>query len=212
MSRFCRHNRLLVDCPICSKGTVLDPARGAERKPRTTPGGAQRPSSRRAATVSSSRGPYASVGPYAGGIEVRLERVPGGLRLAEWEAGQIARRAPELEASDIPTLLADAAEKGLVEANARAGDAAPESSGYGASPGRTGEMRDELRVERVGPGRVRIARWILRPNAGWQLQEAPVMLPAVRFREAIESAAERGVLAPGDGVGAHVSASGPEDR
>ena len=150
---------------------------------------------------------------------MRLERVPGGLRLAEWEAGQIAVRAPELEASDIPALLADAAEKGLVEASTEAGDAEPGSRGYGASPGRTGEMRDELRVERVGPGRVRIARWILRPNAGWQLQEAPVMLPAVRFREAIRSAAEHGVLAPGDEIGARpaepaASANAPvsEDR
>ena len=48
-------------------------------------------------------------------------------------------------------------------------------------------MRDELRVERVDGDRVRIARWILRPNAGWQLQEAPVMLPPDRFREAIEA-------------------------
>jgi hypothetical protein len=155
--------------------------------------------------VSSSRGPYAAAGPYAGGTEVRLERVPGGLRLAEWQAGQIARRAPELDASDIPALLADAAEKGLVEANPRASEG-PSDAGYGRSPGRTGEMRDELRVERVGDDRVRIARWILRPNAGWQLQEAPVMLPAVRFREAIESAAELGVLSPAGAVGV------PEER
>ena len=31
---------------------------------------------------------------------------------------------------------------------------------------------------------MRIARWILRPNAGWQLQEAPVMLPPDRFEQA----------------------------
>ena len=156
--------------------------------------------------MSSSRGPYAAAGPYAGGTEVRLERVPGGLRLAEWQAGQIARRAPELDASDIPGLLADAAEKGIVEANTQASEGDGGDAGYGKSPGRTGEMRDELRVERVGADRVRIARWILRPNAGWQLQEAPVMLPAVRFREAIESAAEHGVLAPPNAV------SVPEER
>jgi hypothetical protein len=208
VSRFCRHNRLTVECPICSKGTVLDPAHRAERRPRPSSTGSSRSSSRQAATVSSSRGPYAAAGPYAGGIEVRLERVPGGLRLAEWQAGQIARKAPELEASDLPGLLADAADKGLVEATAASSHGAAAEGGYGASPGRTGEMRDELRVERVGAGRVRIARWIFRPNAGWQLQEAPVMLPADRFREAIESAAEQGLLSPGDTV----AAPGPEDR
>ena len=43
--------------------------------------------------------------------------------------------------------------------------------------------------------RVRIARWILRPNAGWELQEAPVMLPPARFVEALAAAAHKGVLA-----------------
>ena len=42
--------------------------------------------------------------------------------------------------------------------------------------------------------RVRIARWILRPNAGWELQEAPVMLPPNRFVEALAAAARKGVL------------------
>ena len=54
---------------------------------------------------------------------------------------------------------------------------------------------------------VRIGRWILRPNAGWQLQEAPVMLPPDRFSQALMAAAERGVLA----AGATVAAPGPED-
>ena len=51
--------------------------------------------------MSSSRGPYAAAGPYEGGAEVRLERVPGGLRLARWQAGQIDRSAPELSAADV---------------------------------------------------------------------------------------------------------------
>ena len=205
MSRFCRHNRLTVDCPICSKGTVLDPARQAERRPRA--GGGRRGSARSATAVSSSRGPYAQAGPYAGGAEIRLERVPGGLRLAEWHAGQITRRAPELDAADLPALLADASAKGIVDAAAGgAGDGA--EGAYGASPGRAGELRDELRVERVDGDRVRIARWILRPNAGWQLQEAPVMLPPARFKEAIEAAATSGVLAPGGTV----EAPGAEER
>ena len=54
---------------------------------------------------------------------------------------------------------------------------------------------------------MRIGRWILRPNAGWQLQEAPVMLPADRFSQALMAAAERGVLAAGDTV----AAPGPEE-
>jgi hypothetical protein len=49
-------------------------------------------------------------------------------------------------------------------------------------------------VERLEEGRVRIARWILRPNRGWELQEAPVMLPPARFAQAIAAAAARGVL------------------
>jgi hypothetical protein len=206
VSRFCRHNRLTVDCPICSKDIVPAVTRKSARRPPAAPG-RRRAASGRGQGVSTSRGPYALAGPYAGGVEVRLERVPGGLRLAEWHAGQITRRAPQLDAADIPRLLADAADKGLVEAQA---DRPPTTSDgdYGASPGRTGELRDELRVERVNGDRLRIARWVLRPNAGWQLQEAPVMLPPARFKEAIESAADRGVLARGGTVGA----PGPEER
>jgi hypothetical protein len=69
-------------------------------------------------------------------------------------------------------------------------------------------MREELRVERVDGDRVRIARWILKPGSGWQLRDAPVMLPADRFEEALEAAAKQGVLAPG----ATVDAPGAEDR
>jgi hypothetical protein len=53
-------------------------------------------------------------------------------------------------------------------------------------------MQEELRVERLEDGRVRIGRWILRPGAGWELQEAPVMLPVKRYAEAIRGA---GILA-----------------
>jgi hypothetical protein len=66
--------------------------------------------------------------------------------------------------------------------------------GFGSSPGRTGELRDELRVEPLDGERVRIARWIARPGRGWELQQAPVMLPADRYAEALASAAERGAL------------------
>ncbi len=200
MSRFCRHNRLLVDCPICSKGTVLDPAVRAERRPRARTGaGAGGSTSRRAQASTSVRGPYASAGPYEGGTEVRMERVPGGLRLAEWHAGQISRKAPVVDADHLPRLLAEAVEKDLLTlADAEEGRVPGPELAYGSSPGRTGDFRDELRVEPLEGDRVRIARWIMRPNAGWQLQEAPVLLPPERFAQAMASAAARGVLVRGD--------------
>jgi hypothetical protein len=68
---------------------------------------------------------------------------------------------------------------------------------FGASPGRSGELSDELRVERLDDGRIRVARWILRPNRGWELQEAPVMLPPARFAQALAAAAGKGVLVSG---------------
>jgi hypothetical protein len=176
---FCRHNRFFADCPICSKGTVLDPKRQETRRPRATRSarGAPRPSP---AAARPARGPYASAGPYDG-AEVRLERVPGGLRLAMWRGGQIERTAPVVAAADLPRLLGEAAEKELLPP--------VEALAYGASPGRSGELRDELRVEPAGDGKVRIARWILRPNRGWELQEAPVMLPPARFAEALRAGA-----------------------
>ncbi len=35
----------------------------------------------------------------------------------------------------------------------------------------------------------------MRPNRGWELQEAPVLLPPARFAQALADAARRGVLA-----------------
>jgi len=112
--------------------------------------------------------------------------------MAAWRGGQIDRVAPVVVAEDVPALLEEAAEKEVLapgpEPEAPEGVAEPGS--FGASPGRTGELQDELRVERLDDGRIRIARWIMRPNRGWELQEAPVMLPAKRFLEAL--AASRG--------------------
>jgi hypothetical protein len=201
VSTFCRHNRFFAECPICSKGTVLDPNRQAERRPRAQ--SVQRAGSRtpkaapRASAARSSRGPFASVGPYDG-AEIRLERVPGGLRMAAWRGGQIDRAAPVLDAADTPRLLAEAAEKEvLAPQEIEDGHAPAEVGVFGASPGRTGELRDELRVERLEDGRVRVARWIMRPNRGWELQQAPVMLPPARFAQALAAAAGKGVLASG---------------
>jgi len=200
VSLFCRHNRFIAECPICSKGTVLDPNRKPERPPRTPH--IKRPGGRRpipaAGGVRVSRGEFAAAGPYENGLEVRLEKVPGGLRLASWQAGQLVRSAPVLALEDLPGMLGSAADRGLlapVEVG-NGGDAAV--GAHGASPGRSGELRDELRVERLDDDRVRIARWIMRPNRGWELQEAPVLLPGDRFLGALRSAAERGVLASGD--------------
>jgi hypothetical protein len=197
---FCRHNRFVAECPICSKGTVLDPNRKPERRPR--PAQVKRPGAKRpvkaASGVRISRGDFAAAGPYDGGREVRLEKVPGGLRLASWHAGQLVKEAPVLAVEDLPKMLSSAAEQGLLEPTQFAAGGAPALGAHGASPGRTGELRDELRVERLDDERLRIARWIMRPNRGWELQEAPVLLPADRFLGALGSAAESGVLASGD--------------
>ena len=193
---FCRHNRFTADCPICSKGTVLDPNLKPSRPRRTSStrsGGARRSAAPAGATVS--RGVFASAGPYEDGRELRLEKVPGGLRLAAWHAGQLVRAAPVLELRDLPGLLADAAEKDLLALPALGSEAEPSQDGQGTSPGRSGELRDELRVERLDGERLRIARWIMRPNRGWELQEAPVMLPPARFTQALEAAASAGALA-----------------
>jgi hypothetical protein len=203
---FCRHNRFFADCPICAKGTVLDPERHAQGRPRSSTAGRSGSGAKRravavAATTRSSRGPFASVGPYDG-AEIRLERVPGGLRMAAWRGGQIDRAAPVVDANDIGALLGRAAENEVLTAgpDLQGADTPAEPGTFGGSPGRTGELRDELRVERLDDGRVRIARWIMRPNRGWQLQEAPVMLPPKRFMQAFESAARRGVFVSGSPV------------
>lgn len=172
---------------------MLDPDRKRERRQRPIPrgGGARRRAAPATAPARSSSGPFAAVGPYQDGRHVRLERVPGGLRLAVWAAGSIAREAPVLAAEDMPRLFGQAIAQGVVasdEAERLRAGAGPDAAA-GASPGRSGELRDELRVEPLEDGRVRIARWIMRPNFGWELQEAPVMLPAARFAEALASGA-----------------------
>jgi hypothetical protein len=145
-----------------------------------------------------------SAGPYEreqGAAEVRLERVPGGVRLAEWANGAMLRNAPRLPAADLHALVRQARERELLPERdlqpltaALAGKRAAEPRGWGASPGRAGDLAEELRVEAVGEAHVRVARWILRPGAGWELQDAPPMLPATRFAEAFAEAARAGAL------------------
>jgi hypothetical protein len=202
---FCRHNRFTADCPICSKGTVLDSTKPAARSRPARPSGPSRSRAGGGSGATRVTGPYASAGPYrdeAGEhYDVRLERVPGGVRLAEWASGQMRRRAPVLGASGLADLVATVREREILPhpdaetlfaaARAEPGD---ESAPHGASRGRAGDMQEELRVERLEGDRLRIGRWILRPGAGWELQEAPVMLPAARYAEAIRAAAAAGVL------------------
>jgi hypothetical protein len=211
-SLFCRHNRFTADCPICSKGTVLDPEREAARgRPASSPrrsSGAKRGASAGGARF---KGPFASSGPYEDEderrYEVRLEKVPGGVRLGAWGGGELQRRAPVLPAADLAQLVREARERDLLasrdlDALTSALEAEPGSDNdgelFGASRGRAGDLREELRVELVDDDRLRVARWILRPGAGWELQDSPVMLPAKRYAEAIAGATRRGLLAGAD--------------
>jgi len=207
---FCRHNRFTADCPICSKGTVLDPSRKPERSraARQPTAKVKRPGRTSTAAAGEARvvtGPYVSAGPYEDGAEVRLEKVPGGVRLAVWQGRSLERRAPVLAAVDLRLLVGEARERDLLpprdlDSLERALETDPgegETAEFGASPGRAGDMREELRVEPVGEGSVRVARWVHWPGSGsgWELQDAPVMLPAKRFAEALRAAARGGVLA-----------------
>jgi hypothetical protein len=200
VSLFCRHNRYTTDCPICSEEAL--PAQPARRAPAARRGAAtaRKKSAVEARTVS---GRYGAAGPYedldVSRYEVRLERVPGGLRLAEWVlgSGELRRRAPVLEAGDLPGLVERAIEEGVVSgADAEKLTAAVAAEeGRGVSRGRSGDFWEELRTEPLEAGRLRIGRWIQRPGSGWELQETPVMLPAARFAEAFTGAAS-GASAP----------------
>jgi len=215
MSLFCRHSRFLADCPICSKGTVLDPARSTRRRPPRSGAHGKRASARAEKPVFS--GPNATSPAYedaeGGRYVVRMERVPGGVRLAEWslaaqgQAGsQPRRRAPVLPPSDLVELVKDG-EAVLSTADGEALEAAlrtqptchaqgrdPGDTGPAVSRGRSGDFKDELRVEPLEDGNVRVGRWVLRPAQGWQLQEASPMLPAKRYAEALGAAVKLGVL------------------
>src|SRR4051812_22546987 len=119
-SLFCRHNRFTADCPICSKGTVLDPSRSASRPRSSGTSGTRRSSGattgRSGGAAREFKGPYVTAGPYDsddGLYEVRLERVPGGVRLASWARGQIQRAAPVIDPDDLAALIAGARERSL---------------------------------------------------------------------------------------------------
>ena len=196
-SLFCRHNRFTAECPICSKDTVLarQPAeRTRPAKPASRPGG--RKSARSAATVT--RYPHVSVGPVeheARMYEVRLEQVPGGLRLGQWRSGELERKAPVLPASAVRELVEEARGRGLVKFDLPE-RMAENGNEPGVSAGRAGDMQEELRLERVGEGFVRLARWIFWPGTGvgWEMQDAPVMLPEKRYEQVLTDAAAKGLI------------------
>ena len=136
-----------------------------------------------------------TAGPYedADGVryEVRLEQVPGGVRLAEWAGSQLRRRAPVLDAADLVALLAAGAARRPARRatrrrwprplSRRAGRAT--AAGAGVSRGRSGDFKEELRVEALDAGpRAGRAAGCCGPGPGWELQEAPPMLPAGALR------------------------------
>jgi hypothetical protein len=114
--------------------------------------------------------------------EVRLEKVPGGLRVAEWREGEIERRAPVLPGAALRALLDEARGRSLVGFDLPE-PVEPAAEEMAASPGQAGDLKEELRLERLEGSLVRIGRWIFWPGTGvgWELQEAPVMLPEARF-------------------------------
>lgn len=204
MSLICRHNRFTADCPICAKGTPLDPSPRAARRPRAAARASRSKTSRPAGKAPFS-GPYVSSPARRGEDDVlrvvRLERVPGGVRLGEWEGAALTPRAPRLAPDDLVRLLRDAgdalepADAGkLVDALTRARD--PRAVGSaGVSRGRAGDFHEELRVEPMEEGLIRVARWVRRPS-GWELRDAPPMLPAARYAEAVSDAVRLGILSP----------------
>ena len=180
-SLFCRHNRFTADCPICSKGTVLSRPAPVERPRASSP--AKKPAGRKSAVSAITRYPHVSVSPVeheARIYEVRLEQVPGGLRLGQWRGGELERKPTVLPISGLRDLFDEARARGYVKFDLPEGQIEDATS-----KGRAGDMKEELRLEHLGDGFLRIARWIYWPGTGvgWELQEAPVMLPESRFQE-----------------------------
>jgi hypothetical protein len=197
-SLFCRHNRFTADCPICSKNTVLSreaPEKARPMKPSERSG---RKSAPRSAAATTTRYPHVSIGPVEreGLIyEVRLDQVPGGLRLGQWRSGELERKAPVVPVSGLRELLDDARGRGYVSFDLpETADVAGDD--FAKSAGRAGDMQEELRLEALGEGFVRIARWIFWPGTGvgWELQDAPVMLPEKRYEQVLSDAAAKGLV------------------
>jgi hypothetical protein len=192
-SLFCRHNRFTAECPICSKNTVL--SRETAERPRPSKPAASRSKPRQKRSQAAvTRYPHASVD--VRGYEVRLEKVPGGLRLGQWRGGVLERKAPVLPASALRQLVDDARGRGYVGFDLTE-KTQPGNQESASSPGRAGDMQEELRLDRADePGFVRVARWIFWPGegVGWELQDAPVMLPEARYAAVLTDAASAGLI------------------
>lgn len=186
-SLFCRHNRFTAECPICSKNSVLSQAPAERERPVKKAG--PRP---RAKGAPASR---TFVGPNVEAGDIKLEKVPGGLRLAAWRAGSIEKRAPTLSRSEARALAEEARERGIVSFDIPEA-AETRSQGTAASEGRSGDMKEELRLETLDEGLVRIARWVFWPGAGvgWEMQDSPVLLPEKRFEQVFSEAAHLGLI------------------
>ena len=181
---FCRHNRFVADCPICSKGTVLDPAQQAPRR-RQAP---SRSGARRAAKAGGRHGAH-----LARAVRVRgpLRRRGGaaGARARRAAAGLVARRS---DRAHRPGARAQRPARPARRGGRRGAAAARRRRRHGAAaePGRLrrrapaapASCATSCASSAVEDDRVRVARWIMRPNRGWELQEAPVMLPPQALR------------------------------
>ena len=191
-SLFCKHNRFTADCPICSKGSVL--AREPVERAKPPKPSSAKTTSRRAAPPAATRYPHVLVEIDA--HEVRLEQVPGGLRFAQWRGGALEKKAPVLPGSALRELFDEARGRGYVSFDLPEADLAA-TDAFAASPGRAGDFQEELRLERTeDPGEVRIARWIFFPGTGvgWELQDAPVMLPEKRYEQLLLDATAKGLI------------------
>jgi len=198
-SLFCRHNRFTADCSICSKGSVLSREAPERVKPTRPPARSSGKSRSKRSPAAITRYPHVSVGPIeheARIYEVRFEQVPGGLRLGQWRSGELERKAPVLPASALRELLEEARGRGYIRFDLPDAAESEPSGEHATSPGRAGDMSEELRVERVGEGFVRVARWIFWPGTGvgWELQDAPVMLPETRYQQALSAAAASSLI------------------
>jgi hypothetical protein len=197
-SLFCRHNRFTADCSICSKGSVLSREAPERAKPVRAAPAAGRKAKPKASSATTTRYPHVSIGPVereARIYEVRLDQVPGGLRLGQWRSGELERKAPVVPVSGLRELFEEAGGRGFVKFDLE--DRLPESGeNIASSPGRAGDLQEELRLESIGEGFVRIARWIFWPGTGvgWDLQDAPVMLPEKRFEQVLSDAAVKGLI------------------
>ena len=125
------------------------------------------------------------------------------MRLGEWRGSALAPAAPVLPAEDLADLVARSGDAlqardatKLIDALSTApGEQADGEAIAGVSRGRSGDFKEELRVEALDDGQLRVARWVLRPAIGWELQDAPPMLPAARYAEALADAARQGLIA-----------------